>query len=45
MSNLNKEWAKIALDLTSGISDQDRFDRLLSSIREVFIWRCTRPTI
>ena len=38
MSNLNKEWVKIALDLTSGISDQDRFDRLLSSIREVL--RC-----
>jgi len=36
MSHLNEEWAKIALDLTSGISDQDRFDRLLSSIREVF---------
>ncbi|MDB1125966.1 nitric oxide reductase transcriptional regulator NorR [Vibrio algarum] len=35
MSKLNKEWIKIALDLTSVISDQDRFDRLLSSIREV----------
>ncbi|WP_413283716.1 nitric oxide reductase transcriptional regulator NorR [Vibrio sp. MA40-2] len=35
MSNLNREWAQIALDLTSGISDQDRFARLLSSIREV----------
>lgn len=35
MSNLNTEWANIALDLTTGISDQDRFDRLLSSIRSV----------
>lgn len=35
MATLNREWAKIALDLTAGISDQDRFARLLSSIREV----------
>ena len=36
MNELNKEWVQIALDLTSGISDQDRFERLLSSIKEIF---------
>lgn len=36
MNNLNKEWAQIALDLTAGISYQDRFERLLDSIRKIF---------
>jgi len=32
---MNEEWVKIALDLTSGISNQDRFERLLTGIRKV----------
>ena len=30
---VGKEWVQVALDLTSGISDQDRFERLLLTIR------------
>lgn len=33
MVQVGKEWVQVALDITSGISDQDRFDRLLSTIR------------
>ncbi|WP_428774582.1 nitric oxide reductase transcriptional regulator NorR [Vibrio sp.] len=31
---MGQEWVQVALDITSGISDQDRFDRLLSTIRK-----------
>ncbi len=34
MEQVGKEWIQVALDITSGISDQDRFDRLLSTIRQ-----------
>ncbi|WCE31595.1 nitric oxide reductase transcriptional regulator NorR [Vibrio sp. SCSIO 43137] len=34
MDRVDSEWVKVALDLTSGISDNDRFARLLSTIRE-----------
>lgn len=33
MEQVGKEWVQVALDITSGISDQDRFERLLSTIR------------
>lgn len=33
MEQVGKAWVQVALDITSGISDQDRFDRLLSTIR------------
>lgn len=33
-NQVGKEWVQVALDITSGISDQDRFDRLLSTIRQ-----------
>ncbi|KFZ36503.1 transcriptional regulator [Shewanella mangrovi] len=33
MEQLGNAWVQVALDITSGISDQDRFDRLLSTIR------------
>ncbi|MCY9873232.1 nitric oxide reductase transcriptional regulator NorR [Vibrio barjaei] len=35
MSQFRSAWLQIALDITSGISEQDRFDRLLSTIRQV----------
>lgn len=35
MSQIRSAWLQIALDITSGISEQDRFDRLLSTIRQV----------
>lgn len=38
MDQVGKEWIQVALDITSGISDQDRFDRLLSTIRHTL--RC-----
>jgi len=31
---VGKAWVQVALDITSGMSDQDRFERLLSTIRE-----------
>ncbi|WP_342608400.1 nitric oxide reductase transcriptional regulator NorR [Vibrio tritonius] len=31
---VGKAWVQVALDITSGISAQDRFERLLSAIRE-----------
>lgn len=31
---VGKAWVQVALDITSGISDQDRFDRLLATIRQ-----------
>ncbi|QMV16874.1 Anaerobic nitric oxide reductase transcription regulator NorR [Vibrio spartinae] len=34
MEQVGKEWVQVALDITSGISDQDRFDRLLATIRQ-----------
>ncbi|MUJ38668.1 nitric oxide reductase transcriptional regulator NorR [Aliivibrio fischeri] len=33
MKNIKDEWVQIALDLTSGLSSKDRFERLLSTIR------------
>ncbi len=33
-NQIGNEWIQVALDITSGISDQDRFDRLLSTIRQ-----------
>ena len=33
MKNIKEEWIQIALDLTSGLSNKDRFERLLSTIR------------
>lgn len=33
MKQVGNEWVQVALDITSGISDQDRFDRLLATIR------------
>ncbi len=33
MRNMKEEWAQIALDLTSGLDSKDRFERLLSTIR------------
>ncbi len=33
---LNNDLANLALDLTTGISDQDRFERLLATVRELF---------
>lgn len=33
MKNMKEEWAQIALDLTSGLDSKDRFERLLSTIR------------
>lgn len=37
-NQIGNEWIQVALDITSGISDQDRFDRLLSTIRQTL--RC-----
>lgn len=34
MKNIKDEWVQIALDLTSGLSNKDRFERLLSTIRK-----------
>jgi anaerobic nitric oxide reductase transcription regulator len=33
MNSIKEEWVQIALDLTSGLSNKDRFERLLSTIR------------
>ncbi len=33
MEKVGSEWVQVALDLTSGISDKDRFEGLLSTIR------------
>ena len=33
MKSIKDEWVQIALDLTSGLSNKDRFERLLSTIR------------
>ncbi|MCG3760644.1 nitric oxide reductase transcriptional regulator NorR [Vibrio cincinnatiensis] len=38
MDQVGKAWVQVALDITSGISHQDRFDRLLSTIRHTL--RC-----
>ncbi|MGR5093956.1 nitric oxide reductase transcriptional regulator NorR [Vibrio maritimus] len=35
MGQFRSAWLQIALDITSGISQQDRFDRLLETIRSV----------
>lgn len=34
MHQLGNEWTQVALDITSGISEQDRFERLLSTVRK-----------
>ena len=33
MKNMKEEWVQIALDLTSRLDNKDRFERLLSTIR------------
>lgn len=33
MNQIGREWVQVALDITSGLSAQDRFDRLLLTIR------------
>ena len=34
MNTFSAQWLRIALDLNSGLSNQDRFDRLLATIRQ-----------
>ncbi|MBA5762428.1 nitric oxide reductase transcriptional regulator NorR [Vibrio sp. 404] len=35
MGHFRNEWLQVALDITSGISEQDRFERLLSTVRNM----------
>ncbi|WP_117232667.1 nitric oxide reductase transcriptional regulator NorR [Vibrio maerlii] len=35
MGRYSNHWLQVALDITSGISEQDRFDRLLATIRNI----------
>ncbi len=37
MKQFKSEWLQVALDITSGISEKDRFDRLLSTIRNMLL--------
>ncbi len=34
MNTVSSQWLRIALDLNAGLSNQDRFDRLLATIRQ-----------
>ena len=36
MPDVKNEWIQVALDITSGISEQDRFERLLATVRSLF---------
>lgn len=35
MTRFKNEWLQVALDITSGISEQDRFERLLETVRSM----------
>lgn len=35
MPQFQNDWVQVALDITSGLSEQDRFERLLSTIRNL----------
>ncbi|MDN3680934.1 nitric oxide reductase transcriptional regulator NorR [Vibrio tapetis subsp. quintayensis] len=37
MKQFKNEWLQVALDITSGISEKDRFDRLLSTVRHMLL--------